>query len=389
MHIVAEPAPSALRLKIDPGSRTTGLALVDDAAGRVVWAADLTHRGHQIRTRLLARRAVRRARRHRHTRHRPARFRNRRRPAGWLAPSLAHRVETVMTWVMRLRRLAPVGAISVERVRFDTQLLHDAEIAGVAYQQGELAGYEVREYLLEKWGRRCAYCGATGIPLQIEHLTPKVRGGSDRVSNLTLACGPCNQRKGSQTAAEFGFPQVQARATAPLGDAAAVNGTRWALWRRLDATGLPVETGSGGRTKYNRTRLGLPKAHWTDAACVGASTPAGLTATGIRPLLLRATGHGTRQMCRTDRYGFPSRHKPRARSFQGWRTGDIARAAIPTGKHAGVHQGRIAIRFRPSFRLGGIDVHPTYLARLHRADGYDYDCGAGVGARRRSHSPDA
>ena len=107
-----------------------------------------------------------------------------------------------MTWVTRLRRLAPVGAISVERVRFDTQLLQDAEIVGVAYQQGELAGYDVREYLLEKWGRRCAYCGDAGIPLQIEHLTPKVRGGSDRVSNLTLACGPCNQRKGSQTAAE-------------------------------------------------------------------------------------------------------------------------------------------------------------------------------------------
>ena len=77
-------------------------------------------------------------------------------------------------------------------------------MSGVKYQQGELAGYEVREYLLEKWGRRCAYCGATDIPLQVEHIVPKVRGGSNRVSNLTIACKPCNDAKGKRTAAEFG-----------------------------------------------------------------------------------------------------------------------------------------------------------------------------------------
>lgn len=76
----------------------------------------------------------------------------------------------------RLRRLCPVEALSQELVRFDTQLLQDAEISGVAYQRGELAGYEVREYLLEKWGRRCAYCSAMGVPLQIEHIMPKARG---------------------------------------------------------------------------------------------------------------------------------------------------------------------------------------------------------------------
>jgi 5-methylcytosine-specific restriction endonuclease McrA len=65
--------------------------------------------------------------------------------------------------------------------------MQDAEISGVSYQQGELAGYEVREYLLEKWQRRCAYCGKTDVPLEIEHIIPKSRGGSNRVSNLTLA----------------------------------------------------------------------------------------------------------------------------------------------------------------------------------------------------------
>ena len=88
--------PDLLRLKIDPGSKPTGLAIVHDRSGAVVWAAELSHRGQQIRDRLLARRAIRRSRRQRHTRCRPARFANRRRPTGWLPPSLASRVQNVL-----------------------------------------------------------------------------------------------------------------------------------------------------------------------------------------------------------------------------------------------------------------------------------------------------
>jgi hypothetical protein len=217
--------------------------------------------------------------------------------------------------------------------------------------------------------------GPEPAPLQVEHITPRARGGSNRVSNLTLACEPCNQAKGNRTASEFGFPQLQAQAKASLKDAAAVNMTRWALYKRLLATGLPAETGTGGRTKYNRAMRGLEKTHWLDAACVGSSTPLLLKTKGIRPLQVKAVGHGTRQVCRTDKYGFPKRHKPRARSFRGWKTGDIVRAVVSSGKYAGVTAGRIAIRFRPSFRLNGQDVHSKYLIRLHRADGYDYRAG--------------
>src|SRR5262249_46458060 len=94
-----------------------------------------------------------------------------------------------------------------------------------------------------------------------------------KMSNLTLACESCNVAKGNRTAQEYGHAELQAKAKAPLKDAAASNATRWALYRRLVATGLPIEVGTGGRTKYNRTRQGLEKTHWLDAACVGASTP--------------------------------------------------------------------------------------------------------------------
>jgi hypothetical protein len=151
---VPDAQPQPLRVKIDPGSRTTGLAVVHDATGQVVWAGELTHRGHHVMARVDRRRACRRGRRQRHTRYRPRRFENRCRPEGWLPPSLESRVSNVLTWVTRLRRYAPIGALSQELVRFDTQLLEKPDISGVEYQQGELAGYHSppEDSTLEGWG---------------------------------------------------------------------------------------------------------------------------------------------------------------------------------------------------------------------------------------------
>src|SRR6266571_2364350 len=294
-HPEAQPHP--VRLKLDPGSRTTGIAVVNDESQRVVWAAHLIHRGEQVQERLQARRAQRRARRQRTTRYRPARFVNRRRPAGWLPPSLRSRMQNVLTWVNRLLRFCPIGAISLELVKFDSQLLQHAEIRGIAYQQGELAGWEVRQYVLAKWNYRCAYCGKQNVPFELDHIVPRSRHGSDRVSNLALACHDCNQAKGERTAEEFGHPEVQVQARTSLRDAAAVNTTRWALYGQLKLIGLPLETGSGGLTKWNRTKRGLPKTHWVDAANVGKSTPATLHIAHIIPWHLKAIGRQRRQMC--------------------------------------------------------------------------------------------
>jgi 5-methylcytosine-specific restriction endonuclease McrA len=373
----AESTTHPHRLKLDPGSKTTGLAIVQEDQPRVVWAAELAHRGQQIRDALLARRALRRSRRQRKTRYRPARFLNRRRKDGWLPPSLLHRVLTTLTWARRLRRLCPIGAISMELVRFDTQALQNPEIAGVAYQRGTLFGWEVWNYLLMKWGHRCAYCGATNMRLEQEHLIPRSRGGSDRITNLTIACRPCNERKGNLTAIEFGFPQLMAQAKRPLKDVAAVNSARWALYQRLLATGLPVEVGTGGRTKWNRARLGWDKSHWRDAAVVGASTPDTLHVAVGSVLLIAATGHGRRQMCRTNKYGFPTRHVPRRKRHLGFKTGDLVRAVLPSGKHVGTHVGRVAIRSTGKFNIAtpaGLvqGIHHRHCQIIQRADGYAY-----------------
>jgi hypothetical protein len=290
----------------------------------------------------------------------------------------------VVTWVERLRLWCPVGALSLELVKFDMQKLEHPEISGVEYQQGTLEGYEIREYLLEKFGRKCAYCNATSVPLQVEHLVPKVRQGSNRVSNLTIACQPCNDAKGTRTAEEFGLPHLQTQARAPLRDAAAVNATRWALYHRLVAIGLPLETGTGGRTKWNRTTRDLPKTHWLDAACVGASTPELLKTAGVVPLLITAMGRHSRPMCRTNAFGFPDRAPKASSVVGGLRTGDIVRAVVPaTSVKAGVYVGRIAVRATGSCNIKTAretiqGIHWTSCQPLQRGDGYAYTKGTAL-----------
>lgn len=371
--------PQLVTLNIDPGSKVTGLAILLDS--NLIWVAELTHRGQTIKASLESRRSLRRNRRNRHTRYRQARFLNRTRPKGWLAPSLQHRVDTTLTWVNKLLKLAPVKAIFQELVRFDLQKMENPEISGIEYQQGELQGYEVREYLLAKWDRRCAYCSAENVPLQIEHIHPKALGGTNRISNLCLACEPCNTKKGIKHIKIFlakkldVLKKIVVQAKRPLKDATAVNSTRWALFNRLKATGKEIVTGSGGLTKFNRLRLELPKTHFFDAACVG-NTPEICVSTN-QPLNIKAMGHGSRQMCRTDKFGFPSRYVPRFKFVKGFQTGDIVKAVVTSGKKMGTYTGRVAVRSSASFNVSTAQgliqgINHKYCSPIHQKDGYNY-----------------
>ncbi len=367
------------KLKLDPGSITTGIAILQD--NKVIWVAELTHRGQQIKDDLESRRSLRRGRRSRTTRYRKARFLNRKRPDGWLAPSLKHRVLTTMTWVNKLIKLIPINSIATELVRFDTQKIINPDISGTGYQQGTLYQYEVREYLLEKWNRTCAYCGAKNIPLEVEHIVPKSKGGSNRISNLTIACVPCNQTKSNRDIKDFLanksslLHRILSQAQTPLKDAAAVNSTRWKLFNTLKETGLPVTTGTGGQTKFNRTQQQLEKRHYLDAACVG-DTPQ-LEILTLQPLLIKCTGHGNRQMCGTNKYGFPIRHRSNQKIHKGFETGDIIKAIVTKGQKIGNYIGRVLVRASGSFdistvtgRVSGISYR--YCSHMHKKDGYQY-----------------
>ncbi len=259
--------PKPLILKIDPGSKVTGLAILSGC--NLIWVAELTHRGQTIKSSLESRRSIRRSRRNRH----------------------------------------------------------------------------------------------------------------NRISNLCLACEPCNIKKGTKNIEVFlskkpdVLKRVLAQAKRPLKDAAAVNSTRWTLFNRLKATNLEINTGSGGLTKFNRTRLGLPKTHFFDGACVGETPKISVLAN--QPLNIKATGHGSRQMCRTDKFGFPSRYVPQFKFVKGFQTGDIVKAVVTSGKKIGTYTGRVAVRSTGSFNIlakpGLIQgISYKYCQQIHQKDGYSY-----------------
>lgn len=356
-----------LRIKRDPGSQTAGMAFVRDTQARdtpkgdvqpgaaVLNLFELAHRGRQFSEALTARRQMRRRRRG-NLRYRAPRFLNRgNKQRGWLAPSLKHRVDTPMAWVGRLQRWTPVTALGAKLVRFDLQVLQNPELSGIEYQQGTLAGYELRECLLEKGGRRGTYCDAQHGPLQIEHIHPKARGGSDRASNLCLSFAPCNRKKAAQPLERFLARDPKrlafnlAQAQRPLKDAAAVNATGWALANQLKATGLAVQTASGGRTKFNRSRLGMLKTQTLDAACV--RTVAGVPAWGRPRPVIQCAGRGSHQRTRLDKVGFPRGYLTREK----WVRGFQALSAV----------------------LQGISHQDCHL--IQRADGYGHSRHRAVG----------
>ena len=428
---VATSEVPGVEVGIAPGSKFTGVSVFradEDNVRHGLVSIEIEHRGQLIHKKMGQRFGYRRRRRTANLRYRKPRWANRH-PFGCancgknarhgsrycqpcastrsfvdngyrrhrLAPSLQHRVDSTMSMVSRLHRWAPVTAIYQLLVRFDMQKMENPEITGVEYQQGTLEGYEVREYLLAKWNHTCAYCEVSGVgsgsvPLNIDHIRAKARGGTNRVSNLALACVPCNQAKDARSVEEFlaGDPKrlrrILAQAKAPLKDAAAVNTTRWALWRELVATDLPVFTVSGGRTKWNRSRFGLPKSHTLDALCVGETD--GAASYPQMVLAIKATGRGAYARTRPDKYGFPRLHLPRTKVHHGFATGDHVRAVVPTGKHAGTHVGRVAVRSSGKFNIKTKGdtvqgIRYRHCTLLQRGDGWGYEHRKEVGPTAR------
>ncbi|WP_243147314.1 RNA-guided endonuclease IscB [Scytonema sp. UIC 10036] len=394
---VDENVESYLELRIDPGSRYTGMSLVDLNKNEVVWAMELEHRGLAIKMELIKRAGVRRSRRTRRLRYRKKRF-DRKKPDGWLAPSLRHRLLTTQTWIKRLLKIAPIKSIAIESVKFDLQKMETPDIEGIEYQQGTLRGYTLREALLEHWGRECVYCGNTDVPLQIEHINARSKGGSDRFSNLTLSCEKCNQKKGNKPVEQFLKEQpeilqkIKSHQKKSLSDAAAVNSTRKAIFEMAQQFGLPVISGDGASTKMIRIQSGLLKAHWIDSSCVATLSIVKLRI--CQPLRVTCTGHGTRQVQRVNAKGFPAiasiKNNPitgkkevklvsKNQKYTHATAGDyVICNLLKDRKHikAGIYRARIktptpkGVEVLISTRR--ISVDRQYVKLIHRSDGYEY-----------------
>ena len=97
----------------------------------------------------------------------------------------------------------------------------------------------------------------------------------------------------------------------------------------------------------------------------------------VKPLLITANGHGSRQSCRTDKFGFPSRYVPRFKFVKNFQTGDIVKAVVIKGKKIGAYIGRVAVRTSGSFNISTASgliqgISHKYCKSIHKKDGYEY-----------------
>ncbi len=408
LHEVNAPISSDLELRIDPGSKFTGFSIVSLKSETVIWGMELEHRGQLIRENLQKRAGFRKGRRSRNLRYRKKRF-NRHKPDGWLAPSLIHRVLTVETWIRRIKKYVPIVSIAIESVKFDLQKIENPDISGFDYQQGTLQGYTIREALLEHWGRDCVYCGKKDQPLEVEHIKPKSKGGSDRFSNLTLSCTSCNQDKGNKSIDEYLahnlilLQKIKSKQKTSLRDAAAVNSTRNAIKLSASKFEVPVRTGDGASTKMIRIKSGLPKEHWIDAACVATDKFVKLNI--YQPIRVKSMGHGSRRSRRVNGEGFPVvsvklnqenkkvvTHIEPKKEYKHCRAGDYVKATLAADSKSkkkndlgeyilNVRAGTYQCRIKTPNKTGAevvingkrVSVKQNCISFIHRSDGYSYN----------------
>ena len=261
-------------LGVDTGSKIIGLSATTET--KELFAGELELRD-DISKNLTARRQFRRTRRNHKTRYRKPRFDNRIRSKhkGWLAPSVEAKIETHIRIIEKICGILPIKDIVIEVAAFDTQKMQDPEISGVEYQQGTLTGYTIRKYLAEKFDHKCCYCKrpqGKGVRFEVEHLTPKVRGGSNRITNLGWSCQDCNEKKDALTCEEFGHPEVREKAEAGMKHAAHMSIMRWKLFERLKAIyGDRLHLTHGSTTSYHRNMAKLEKSHAVDAKCISGN----------------------------------------------------------------------------------------------------------------------
>ncbi len=399
------------RVKIDPGSKYTGIAIVRTDTNEVMFYAQIEHRGVSIHEAMLTRSQTRRNRRTRETRYRRCKFKkgeyDSSRKKGWLPPSVKSVADNITSWVKTLKKYVNITSCSFEAVRIDTQLMDNPGIEGIEYQQGELFGYEVKEYLLDKYQHECQYChGKSKDPvLEWEHKTPKSRGGSNSMKNATLACHTCNSDKDDRTPEEWlkalkasgktdELTEARIEGIQNVIDGKTGGSNRYCAWvtstRRYAEKYLydefgedSVECSSGGRTKYNRITLGLPKDHHYDALSVGTVPGEGyIDRTNGYVLYIKAMGRGNRLRGNINKCGIiVTKYKDNAKTYKGFMTGDIVTANVPDNyKHHGRMYGRIAIRKTGNFDIKEPDkkkhnVKCDFCKVIQKADGYNYHYG--------------
>ncbi len=255
-------------LGIDAGTRHIGVSAT--TGKHVLFEAEVLPR-HDIQALLATRRQFRRQRRKRKTRYRQARFLNRKKPAGWLAPSLQHQVDGHLKTIRLVHQLLPVLRTTLEVAQFDIQKIRHPELEGKEYQEGPQLGFwNVREYVLARDGHTCQWCkGKSKDPiLHVHHIESRKTGG-DSPENLITLCETCHELI-HRTHQEHKIE----RTSRSFRDATQMGIIRWYIYEQAQALFPNVHLTYGYITKHTRITHELEKSHLIDARCISGNATA-------------------------------------------------------------------------------------------------------------------
>lgn len=250
-------------LGVDVGYKHIGLSATTEK--EVLLEAKAVIRNDIVKL-LSARAELRRGRRYRKTRYRPARFSNRRRPDGWLAPSVRNKIAAHFKLVALVHRLLPVTKVIIEVAQFDIQKIKNPDIQGKEYQHGNQLGFwNVREYVLWRDGHICrGRKGCKGKILNVHHIESRKTGG-DAPNNLITLCEQCHSDYHS------GKLELNFKRGRSYRKAAFMGIMRWAVYHGLKAIYPKVSLTYGYITKHTRIKAGLGKSHMVDARCISGN----------------------------------------------------------------------------------------------------------------------
>lgn len=249
-------------LGVDAGTAHVGLSATTES--RELFSAEVTLRTDIIKL-LSSRREARRTRRSRKLRYRACRFNNRRRPDGWLAPSVEQHIQSHLQLIRKVHGILPITRTVIEVAQFDTQLLKNPDIQGEQYQQGEQMGFwNTREYVLFRDNHTCQHCHGKSRDniLNVHHIESRQTGGNSP-DNLITLCETCHK------AYHRGEIELKVkRSSKSLRDAAVMSIMRWTVYNRAKVEFGNVNLTYGYITKNTRIEAGLDKSHRIDARCI-------------------------------------------------------------------------------------------------------------------------
>ena len=252
-----------ITLGVDAGSKHIGLSA--STKKEELYCSDVELRDDVVEL-LSTRRQNRRTRRN-HLRYRPARFDNRKKEDSWLAPSIRQKIDSHLKVIEEVHKILPISQTIVEVASFDTQLLkallEGKTISGIDYQQGEMTGYNTREYVLYRDNHTCQHCHGKSKDkvLEVHHLETRKTGGNSP-SNLINLCKTCHNKY------HKGEIILKQKRGVKYDDASFMGIMRWDLFNKLKETYPNVSLTYGYITKNNRIKHGLAKEHYNDAYCI-------------------------------------------------------------------------------------------------------------------------